>query len=67
MTRKPPRLGTRVKDRETSKTGSVVHIYDDPKIRDEIVAVLFDDESVPLAVHVDDLARLPIKRRGRPA
>jgi hypothetical protein len=55
-------VGSRVQDRETGETGTVVHVYDDPLIRDEVVAVRFDGSDVPLAVPIDSIRELP---RGR--
>ena len=48
-------VGDRVEDRDSKRVGTIVHVYKDREIRDELVAVRFDDNSTPLAVHIDDL------------
>jgi hypothetical protein len=48
-------VGDRVEDRDSKRVGTIVHVYKDREIRDELVAVRFDDNPTPLAVHIDDL------------
>ena len=40
-------VGDRVADRETGLLGTIVHLYEDREIRDEIVVVQFDVGDVP--------------------
>ena len=48
-------VGCRVKDIETDVVGTIVHLYKDPKLADEIVAVKFDDCDDPVAFPIGDL------------
>jgi hypothetical protein len=50
----------RVQDRETGVLGTVVYVYDDPRLSGEVVAVKFDQDRDPLAVPLDTLR----KKRG---
>jgi hypothetical protein len=55
----PPKfkIGDRVEDPDSHRRGSVVYIYQAPS---DLIAVRFDDHpGVPLAVHVDDVRKLP--------
>jgi hypothetical protein len=52
------KIGDRVEDPDSHRAGSIVHIYHEPEIRDELVAVRFDDHDTPLAVHVNDVHKL---------
>ena len=51
-------LGCRVRDTETDVAGTVVHLYKDPKLADEIVVVKFDDCDRPVAFPIDDLLKV---------
>jgi hypothetical protein len=67
MTRKPQfRAGDLVEDTETGQHGTIVHVYDDPEIRDDIIAVQFEGDGVPLAVPIDTIRKYktaPIAKR----
>ena len=56
-------IGDRVADIDSHRGGTVVHLYGEKDIRDELIAVRFDDSDVPLAVHVDDMRRIGKSRR----
>src|SRR5215831_2106066 len=51
------RVGDRVLDRGTSPAGTVVHVYKEPEIREQLVAVRFNGKLVPVAVHANDLRK----------
>ena len=51
-------IGDRVEDRESHRPGTVVHLYTDRQIADELIAVRFDDNEVALCVHIDDMRRI---------
>jgi hypothetical protein len=57
-------IGDRVQDPDSRRIGTVVHVYREEEIRNELVAVRFDDHDVPLAVHVDDVRKLKPGRGG---
>jgi hypothetical protein len=59
-------IGDRVEDTDSHRAGVVVHLYGHEEIRDELIAVRFDDYPVPLAVHVDDMRRIGKSRRKSP-
>jgi hypothetical protein len=44
--------------------GTVVYIYEDPRLAGEIIAVRFDVGDVPVAVPVDTIKPAPQRRRG---
>jgi len=48
-------LGCRVKDIETDVAGTVVYVYKDPEIADEIIAVKFDGCDAAVAFPIGDL------------
>jgi len=58
------RVGDRVLDRGTGRAGTVVHVYKEPEIRDQLVAVRFNGKLVPVAVHVNDLRKPRAGRRS---
>jgi hypothetical protein len=49
--------GDLVEDTETGKPGTIVHVFDDPEIADEIIAVKFEGDRYPVAVPIDTLRR----------
>lgn len=55
--------GDRVEDVTSHRCGTIIYVYEESGIRDELVAVIWDDhlDKPPLAYHVDDVRRL---RRG---
>jgi len=56
------KIGDRVRNCVSGATGSVVYIYSEPEIKNEIIAVLFDRDEAPLAVSVDCIEEI----QGRP-
>jgi len=56
------KIGDCVRDCVSGATGSVVYIYSEPEIKNEIIAVLFDRDEAPLAVSVDCIEEI----QGRP-
>jgi hypothetical protein len=58
-------LGDRVADRETGVAGTVVYIYEDPKLAGEIIAVKFDLGDVPVAVPINTIRTAPIAQQRR--
>jgi putative tryptophan/tyrosine transport system substrate-binding protein len=48
------RVGDRVEDAVSHRAGDC-HVYDDVNIRAALMAVRWDDNPIPLAVHVDDV------------
>jgi hypothetical protein len=69
MTRKPKfEVGDLVEDTETGQHGTIVHVYDDPEIRDDIIAVQFEGDDVPLAVPIDTIRQpktAPVDKRRK--
>jgi hypothetical protein len=55
-------VGDHVKDTDTGECGVVVHVYEDPQIRAEIVAVRFGASSSAVAVPLDTLVRVKPSR-----
>jgi hypothetical protein len=49
-------VGTRVRDRETGDLGYVVHVFKTPAF-EGVVAVLWNGDDTPVAVHIEDLER----------
>jgi hypothetical protein len=69
MTRKIRyRIGDRVVVRATPhRTGTIIHVYKEPPIRDQLVAIRLDGSLTPLAYHTGDIRKSRIgKRRSRP-
>jgi hypothetical protein len=57
-------VGDRVQDEETGVLGTVVYVYDDPRLSGEVVAVKFDvGDHTAMAVPVDTL-RAARKQKG---
>jgi hypothetical protein len=57
-------VGDRVENRESGKRGVVVYVFGDLTLKD-VVAVNFDDRKDALAIHVDDVKKVPAKpKRG---
>jgi hypothetical protein len=52
------KIGDRVEDPDSHRAGSVIHVYCEPELRNELVAVRFDDNDAPLAVHVEDVRKV---------
>ena len=52
------RMGDRVEDRESHETGTIVHVYRDPALRDEIIVVRFGSSSDALAVPTDTVKKI---------
>jgi hypothetical protein len=58
-------VGDRVVDRETGQAGTIVYLYEDPRLAGEIIAVKFDTDNVPMAVPVDTLRKASNKPTNR--
>jgi hypothetical protein len=61
-------VGDRVVVRATPhRTGTIVHVYKEPPIRDQLVAIRLDGSLTPLAYHINDIrkSRIGRRRRGR--
>jgi len=56
------RIGDRVEDRESAKPGSVVHVYPEIDLRDDVVVVLFDDSVDALAVPIDSVRKVSTRQ-----
>jgi len=57
------KIGDRVRDCVSGATGSVVYIYSEPEIKNEIIAVLFDRDEAPLAVSVECIEEIQGRAR----
>ena len=60
-------VGDRVRDSETNLPGTVVYLYEDPGLKDEILAVKFDVGNDVVAVPIDSirLVKHISRRKGR--
>jgi hypothetical protein len=59
-------VGDRVADREEpALLGTVVHLYEDAELRDEVVVVKFDVGDHAVAVPIDTIEAAPISKRRR--
>jgi hypothetical protein len=64
--RKPFQVGDRVADREEpALLGTVVHLYEDAEIRDEVIVVKFDVGDHAVAVPIDTIKAAPISEQRR--
>lgn len=48
----------RVEDVDSKRVGSIVHVYSEPELEGVLVAVRFNDDETPLAVHVLDIRKV---------
>jgi hypothetical protein len=53
----------RVVDRETGQAGTIVYLYEDPRLAGEIIAVKFDTDNIPVAVPVDSIRKRSNKEK----
>jgi hypothetical protein len=51
-------VGDRVFDRDSDAAGTVVYLYEDPRLAGEIIAVRCDSGDVPIAVPVDSIRKV---------
>jgi hypothetical protein len=58
-------VGTAIVDCETGIAGRVVHLYEDPELRDEVVVVKFDLADYGVAVPIDTIRPAPVAQRRR--